>query len=260
MYNFPLITLLITHYNRSKSLEHLLLSFDNLNCTFGQIVVSDDGSDSEHIQAVRALKKKYLFRLIETATNKGLGNNINKGQDAVQTPYTLYIQEDFEPLNAFPERLVDSQDFMNKDISIDIIRYYAFWPHPYLKPYGKGFFQMYVKMFGRDYGKVYCYADTPHLRRSSFFQKFGKYAEGIKGDRTEYKMCISFIQNGGKGLFYYDCNSLFRHENSLEEPSTMNRQSWRQKNNIFIKILRETYRQIKYNGDILLMKNHKSTN
>ena len=259
MYSFPLITLLITHYNRSNSLAHLLSSFNDLNCAFAQIVVSDDGSDLEHLQSVRALRNRYQFRLIETEKNKGLGNKINKGQDAVTTPYTLYIQEDFEPLSVFPEKLVDSQSFMEKDMSIDIIRYYAFWPYPYLKPYDKGFFQMFVKKLGVDYRKIYCYADTPHLRRTTFLKKFGRYAEGVRGDRMEYKMCISFIQNKGRGLFYYNCNELFKHENSLEEPSTMNRESWRQGNNTFIKLLRETYRQLKYNGDILVMKSNKKT-
>lgn len=259
MYNFPFTTLLITHYNRSRSLEHLLQSFETLHCKFAEIIVSDDGSSIEHLQTLRALQERYPFKLIGTEKNKGLGNNINKGQDAVRTPYTLYVQEDFEPLSMFPEKLVNSHEFMENDTTIDIVRYYAFWPYPYLKNYGKGFFQMYPKILGIDYGKVYCYADTPHLRRSNFFQKFGRYAEGIKGDRMEYKMCISFIQNKGKGLFYFDCNSLFKHENSIEEPSTMDRRSWRQANNFFIKFLRESYRQIKYNGDILLSKSHKST-
>lgn len=251
---FPLITLLITHFNRSKSLERLLSRFMDLDCEFGDIVVSDDGSSSEHLKAVRDLQKKFSFRLIESNENKGLGNNINKGQDAVFTQYTLYVQEDFEPLSIFPEKLLDSQGFMEDDKTLDIVRYYAFWPYPYLKNYAKGFFQMYWKMLGANYGKIYCYADTPHLRRSNFLEKFGRYEESITGDRMEYKMCISFIQKKGKGLFYYDCNSLFRHENSSEEPSTMERQSWKHGNNFFIMLARQLYRQIRYNADVFLIK------
>ena len=41
---FKDVTLLVTHYNRSRSLEHLLESFLNINCLFEDIVVSDDGS------------------------------------------------------------------------------------------------------------------------------------------------------------------------------------------------------------------------
>src|SRR5690606_26652844 len=108
------------------------------------------------------------------------------------------------------------------------------------------------KPFALNYHKIYRYADTPHLRRSTFFEKFGRYREGLPGDRTEYRMCISFIQNNGSGLFYNDCRSLFVHENSLEEPSTMVRVNWKQSNSFFVRVLRNLYRQIKYNVDILV--------
>src|SRR5690606_6352299 len=111
---------------------------------------------------------------------------------------------------------------------------------------------MYIKPFALKYHKIYRYADTPHLRRSTFLEKFGRYEEGLTGDRTEYKMCISFIQNRGKGLFYNECQSLFIHENSSDEPSTMVRISWKHSNNFFVRILRNIYRQIKYNSDILM--------
>src|SRR5690554_2565351 len=91
---FPEISLLVTHYNRAKSLENLLESFHLLKCVFGGIVVSDDGSRQEHLDYVKSLQAKYSIRLLCAAQNKGLGNNINKGQDAVMTPFTLYIQED----------------------------------------------------------------------------------------------------------------------------------------------------------------------
>ena len=56
--------------------------------------------------------------------------------------------------------------------------------------------------------KIYQYSDHPHLRKSSFLTKFGRYQEGIKGDKTEYNMCVSFIKNKGKGLFFNE----FRRE------------------------------------------------
>src|SRR5699024_793203 len=108
----------------------------------------------------------------------------------------------------------------------------------YLKPFQRGFSEMYIKPFALDYRKIYFYSDHPHLRRSSFFAKFGRYAEGIKGDKMEYKMCISFIQNKGKGLFYDKYQNLLEQVNSVEEPSTMVRVAWRQSNSTFIKIMR----------------------
>src|SRR5581483_2813921 len=96
-YSFPGVTLLITVYNRSRSLERLLAAFKQLHCRFDDIVVSDDGSSPEHISRIKALQSVYPFRLITAPKNGGLGQNINKGQDAISTPYTLYVQEDFVP-------------------------------------------------------------------------------------------------------------------------------------------------------------------
>ncbi|HEY0898105.1 MAG TPA: glycosyltransferase, partial [Sphingobacteriaceae bacterium] len=87
------------------SLERLLDSFRLLDCSFEEVIVSDDGSNSQHLQTIKHLAEEYGVRLITTPLNKGLGNNINKGQDAVRTSYTLYVQEDFVPTSLFPEKL-----------------------------------------------------------------------------------------------------------------------------------------------------------
>lgn len=260
MHSFPEITLLITHFNRSKSLENLLMTFKSLGCEFGDIVISDDGSNIDHLTYIEYLKTKYSMRIVTSSKNRGLGNNINKGQDEVRTAYTLYVQEDFEPQPLFPSKLKISLGFLDDNPGLDLVRFWSYYRYPYLKPFSDGFSEMYLKPFSSDYSKIYCYGDTPHLRRSTFLKKFGRYKEGISGDRTEYKMCISFIQNQGKGLFYDDCRTLFFHENSEDEPSTMKRVSWRHGNNLFLKILRSLYRQIKYNYDILMMSGLKQNN
>lgn len=254
MHTFPEVSLLITHYNRSESLENLLKSFRSLNCTFGEIVVSDDGSIHKHGIRLKELQQDYEFKLIETPVNKGLGNNINKGQDAISKKYTLYIQEDFEPSTNFPEKFQNALHFMDADDELDIVKFYAYFPHPYLKNFNRDFSEMYINKFALNYHKIYFYTDHPHLRRSNFFDKFGRYPEGLKGDITEYKMCISFLQNNAKGLFYKDYANLLTQKNSEHEPSTMTRNSWKQNQNFIIKLIRDVYRQLKYNFDILSMK------
>ena len=94
-FHFQNVCLLITVYNRTESLERLLNSFEKLSISFHEIVVSDDASDQEHLNKLDILKTIYNFKLITSRKNKGLSNNINKGQDAVTAEYTLYIQEDF---------------------------------------------------------------------------------------------------------------------------------------------------------------------
>ncbi len=250
-YHFPQVTLLITHYNRSRSLQNLLNIYEKQQCTFGGIVVSDDGSKPEHLDVLKDLQVQYNFQLVTTTQNKGLGNNINKGQDAVKTPYTLYVQEDFEPDASFTTHFFDALEMLDEEPELDLVRFYAYQKYPYLEQYKKGFSRMLIKPWYLNYKKIYYYSDHPHVRRSSFFNKFGRYAEGLKGDRTEYKMCVSFIKNKGKGLFYDDYKALFSQVNSSDEPSTMSRSSWTESNNIFVAFIRDVYRQVKYNFDLL---------
>ncbi|MCX2484231.1 glycosyltransferase family 2 protein [Pedobacter sp. MR2016-24] len=255
-YNFPDVSLLITHYNRSESLDNLLSSFKKLNCEFGEIVVSDDGSKPAYLEKLKELEIKYNFKLVTTPVNKGLGNNINKGQDAVTCKYTLYVQEDFEPKSSFPDRFSEAVKFMDDDSKLDLVRFYAYAPYAYLEPFNEFYSSMRKNNYGIKYKKIYFYSDHPHLRRSDFFNKFGRYPEGIKGDLTEYKMCISFLQNDIKGLFYTDYKGLFDQINSAAEPSTMTntRSNWRQGEGSLIGIIRNVYRQLKYNYDIHTMK------
>lgn len=247
---FKDVTLLITHYNRSKSLERLLMSIMELQIIFDEIIVSDDCSDLFHLKYIERIRPEFGFKLITAKQNGGLANNLNKGQIAVKTAYTLYVQEDFILLPAFVEHFYDALCIMNEEPNLDIIRFYAYGAYPYLKPYRMGFSSMVYKPWFIDKNKIYNYSDHPHLRRSNFLERFGKYTEGIKSDKAEYEMCLSFIQNKGKGLFYDKFDTLFKQENSSEEPSTVTRSNWRQSDNGLIALVRLIYRQIKYNYDL----------
>ena len=249
MYEFNDVALLITHYNRSSSLRRLLESFKDLNCTFGEIVVSDDGSDIDNLKSLEETRKLFSFKLITTSFNKGLGHNLNKGQDAVTLPFTLYVQEDFVATDAFPVNFTNALEIFRMN-EFDLIRFYSYLKFPYLKEYGSGFSEMCLSTWQMDYTKIYAYSDHPHLRRTTFLKQFGRYAEGIKGDKTEYKMCISFIKNKGKGLFFNDYQKMFSQINSESEPSTMKRSSWTQTKSPLVSIIRYLYRQVKYNIDI----------
>ena len=230
-YYFPGVTLLVTHYNRSSSLERLLTRFRTLGCRFDDIVVSDDGSKPEHQEKLKALQPVFNFRLITAAKNGGFAANMNKGQDAVKTPYTLYVQEDFEVNDAFPPHLRDALQFMNDDKDLDYVRFWSFYRYPTLKPFGKGFSLIVYSPWNLNHRKFFMYSDNPHLRRSNFLQKFGRYQEDIDGNISEHRMSISFIQKKGKGLFYDDYEALFEHKNSADEPSSFKRSKWRQSEN-----------------------------
>jgi glycosyltransferase involved in cell wall biosynthesis len=243
---FDSITLLITHYNRSQSLERLLKAFADQEIVFGDIVVSDDGSKPEHVERLKTIQSTYPFRLIEAVKNSGLGNNINKGQDAVTTLYTLYVQEDFDPFPGYGEHLKDALNIMDERADVDMVRFYAYFKYPYLKPYNNGFSEMLFGIWKPGYRKFHVYSDHPHLRRSTFFKKFGRYAEGLKGDRTEFLMALLFLKNKGKAMFYEDYKGLFDQVNTSAEPSTMKRSDLRQSDNTFIWLGRALYRNVKH--------------
>lgn len=245
------ISLLVTHYNRSKSLVGMLKAFHELGIKFGEIVISDDASRPEHIERLKNLGKEYKAKLVLAEKNGGLGNNINKGQKAVTLPYTLYIQEDFKPKKEFAQALEDSYGFMEEDKELDMVRYYSYGLYPNLIPFQKGFAYMNFSTTKGGYKKFFAYSDHPHLRRSTFIEKFGAYKEKHHADRTEYRMMIAYLQKKGKGLFYVNYKALFYHDNTDEEPSTIARQSWRRSNNFIIATVRSVYRNIRYNLNYL---------
>ena len=252
--NLKEVTLLVTHYNRSKSLERLLATFAMQGIVFGDIVVSDDGSKPEQIEYLKQIQKTYPFRLIGTEKNAGLGNNINKGQKAVNTPFTLYVQEDFVPMEGYAKHLQMALLLMEEDAQLDLVRFYAYFKYPYLKPVEGGFSEMKFNIWLPGVKKFHVYSDHPHLRRSSFLQKFGDYREGIKGDKTEFLMAMSFIKHKGKALFYENYKGLFDQKNSTDEPSTMKRANFRQSGNWAIGIIRTLYRYVKHTGLYLAYK------
>ena len=235
-------------------------AFKGLHATFGNIVVSDDGSRIEHLAELKNLQSEYDFNLVMARNNKGLGNNINKGQDEIAKPYTLYVQEDFVPQSGFNDNFLRALEIMDTDESVDLIRFYAYFKYPYLKGYGPKFSEMVFSnsLFKYDHLKFYVYSDHPHLRRSNFFEKFDRYKEGLSGDVTEFDMCLSFIKNGGKGLFIKNFKAMFEQVNTSSEPSTMERGDWKTRKNPLIKVLRAVYvkfRLIKNTIQLIRYKN-----
>ena len=256
--HFSEITLLITHYNRSLSLERLLKSFEEKHLSFYEIVVSDDCSNSEHTKNLKLYEERYGIRLIRTEKNKGLANNINKGQRAVKSLYTLYIQEDFIPTDKFSRSLSDGLTLIKEYPEIDLVRFYAYRKYPYLKPLKDEFSEMRFHFWYPNTYQFNCYSDHPHLRRSNFLQKFGNYQEGIKSDRAEFKMVISFLQHKGKAIIHNDYRELFIQENSSDEPSQVHRKKLRKQiqlsESFMIKIIRSLYRNIKFRIEYLFLK------
>ncbi len=247
--SFPEITLLISHYNRSLSLVRLLRTMNELGLQFGEIIVSDDGSKSEHVKRLQNSRSELGYTLLTVPKNQGMGHNFNKGQDAVKTEYTLFIEEDFVPNSKFVPALSKALSVLKEDPEMDIARFYAYFKYPYLRSIGDGFAEMQFSPWKAGYRKFFMYSDHPHLRRSNFFQKFGRFREDTRPDKTEYLMMMSFLHKKGRGIFFEEYKDLLTQSNSSEEPSTISREFWRQTDNLLITGVRNVYRHLKMNWD-----------
>ena len=249
------ITLLTTHYNRSHSLERLLGTFENEQIRFNEIVISDDGSRPEHLKRLKELEEKYKLRIIYSDKNRGLANNLNKGQAVIGTPYTLYVQEDFVPTEKFAQSLNDGWSLIKENPDIDLVRFYAYKKYPYRKPLKNGFSEMEFHFWRPNFWQFYCYSDHPHLRRSNFTEKFGQYREGINSDKAEYLMMISFLKKKGKAIIHEDYQGIFDQKNDSQEPSQVGRKRFKkyiQLTDFFlIRIIRTVYRNLKFRFDYL---------
>ncbi len=244
---FEHVSLLVTHYNRSNSLEKLLSSLEREGCYFGEIVVSDDCSKPEHIAKLEVLRDRFHFTLITANRNGGLAANINKGQAAIKTAYTLYVQEDFIALPGCLEHLRNGMTLMAENPDYDFVRFYAYDKYPFLQPHKFGFSTMHFKFWSLSFGKFNFYSDHPHIRRNSFTAKFGGYKEGISGDKTEFAMMMSVLRKGGKSFFFNGYKSVFEQENTAMEPSTMSRGYFRNSGNFLVAMVRVIYRFVNYN-------------
>ena len=70
----------------------------------------------------------------------------------------------------------------------------------------------------------------------------------------KYKKMMKVLKVGAKAYFYNDFKDLLVQENSNEEPSTMQRNFWRSNENFFIVISRHTYRYLRFNIELLILK------
>lgn len=245
---FPGVTLLITHHNKSASLERLLSAFKKLQCRFDNIVVSDDASENEHLARVKDLQLHHNFRLVTAHKSNGLGACINMGQTAVDTSFTFYLQEDFVPTPKCPQNLQHALNMLITYPYFDYIRLWSKFRYPVLLPFYMGFSETVYNKWSMNPLKYLLYTNEPQLRRSNFFDRFGKYQEGIVSDESEYRMSISFIQKKGKGLFYEDYLTLFTCENE-------GKQDWKNlqpEGNLFVRLIywfRLHYKWIKCTND-----------
>ena len=88
-----MISFLITHYNRPRSLKLCIQSIRSMNLKRNhEIIVSDDCSNKSNIDLINKLQ---IDKLVLSPNNTGLASNINRGLMECNGDYIVYIQEDF---------------------------------------------------------------------------------------------------------------------------------------------------------------------
>jgi hypothetical protein len=151
--------------------------------------VSESERDPLHNWYGDHLKLFCESRNIPLAFREGkadLGSAMNFANRASQTKYTMILQDDF-----YLERPIDLSEgirTLEDNPNIDFIRY----SYPAHLVSFKGSFHSWRIL---DEQKDWPYGDDPHLRRSTFAQKFGHYKEQERHGASESHMAHSVKVN-----------------------------------------------------------------
>jgi len=89
------VSVVITHYNRSEQLTTALASVRRQTHRNIEVVISDDGSTQEHLEAVQRWEKAFDLPLkVVTGRNAYLGAARNRGIAAATGDYVLFLDDD----------------------------------------------------------------------------------------------------------------------------------------------------------------------
>ena len=90
------VTVLLSVYNGSSSLERCLGSIASQTFQAFAIVCVDDGSTDNSLEVLKRWQKKLVSRLIilRNQKNIGLTKSLNKGLHVIRTPYTARVDTD----------------------------------------------------------------------------------------------------------------------------------------------------------------------
>ena len=93
----PLVSVVVTHHNYSDFVEEALLSLADQTYENWECVIVDDKSDSEHLDALKAIIAKFpaeKFRLVERDTNGGQILTFFEGVDQTSGEFVCLLDPD----------------------------------------------------------------------------------------------------------------------------------------------------------------------
>lgn len=107
----PDVSVVTSTYNAAEFVERALESVRGQTIDHERIehVVVDDGSTDETVSIVKSFDAPYL-RLVETGTNSGATETLNRGIEEARGTYVVALDADDEFLPELVERMVDVLD------------------------------------------------------------------------------------------------------------------------------------------------------
>ncbi|SFZ92930.1 Glycosyltransferase involved in cell wall bisynthesis [Flaviramulus basaltis] len=222
MKEVPLISILITHYNRPTDLVKCIKAIRDANIANCEIVVSDDGSALETIKLIQSYG---IDTLILSDINKGLAANINKGLKACKGEYVIYCQEDFM-LNPQINNVLFECIELLKSKKFHIVRFTSNFKFNKLIKLTDAISlipRFSFKNFTQNY---YRYSDHPFITKRQFYNEYGYYLENTSGryGETEYgiRICNSkakiAITNNSFASIIVGSQSVLINEFDTNEP------------------------------------------
>lgn len=186
------VSILITHYNRSKALIDCIESFKALNLEINfEFIVCDDCSTEEQLTEIRKIKD---ITLIESEYNRGLGANINKGLPYCSGEFILYCQEDFMITSGFVN-VIEEIAVVLRQNKVDMVRLKANYRFPKLISISKNISQIPKFAVQNFLVNAFQYSDNPFVIKKDFFEKNGFYLEDVKGNYCELEYSIRIMKS-----------------------------------------------------------------
>ncbi|NNC50927.1 MAG: glycosyltransferase family 2 protein [Flaviramulus sp.] len=190
----PVISILITHYNRPTDLLQCVKAVHKANIANYEVVVSDDGSTIENIKIIETYN---IDKLILSDVNNGLAANINKGLKACTGQYVIYCQEDFMIKPEINDIMSECINLL-KSKKADLIRFSSYfqfnkliWLTETISIIPKFSFYNFTQNY-------YRYSDHPFITKRSFYETYGYYLENTSGRYGEMEYGIRICNTSAK--------------------------------------------------------------
>lgn len=244
--SLPMLSVLITHYNRPHALKACLQAIKDVD--FGmpvEIVVSDDGSSLENQEAIKQFK---IDTLLLSEKNEGLAGNLNKGLRACKGDYILYCQEDFLLLPEIKIVLPESMGLLDSGI-LDMVRFRANYQFPQLKKVSKHISAIPKFSFRNFYYNTFQYSDNVFLTTKGFFEAYGYFVNETSGDYGETEYAIRIMKSRAK-IGIADKNYTKDHKESksiIGQNRTKGKKGQYKKWHMFARALRQHLEWLLYN-------------